>query len=232
MAASSTRAAPEPPHTSRAKPAGGAATRLTFPPRARSTVSAVGTTTPGGDELVDALAGAFAALGPDERRLVVEAYRLLSGGVPVPVAQLAAAAGWTQEDTARRLDSWPGGAYLDDGGGLVGLWGMAVAPVSPHQLQVAGRDAPVWMWCALDPLFVLPLLGSPPAQVRSTCPPTGQSISVTFDGGNVAVDPAAAVVSVLRPRRPLRRARPGDVLPLRPLLRVAKGGRAVGRRTP
>ena len=160
------------------------------------------TTTPALDVLVDALVGAFASMTADEQRLIVAGYRLLGEGAPVSLDALAAAAGWTPERVEARLRSWPGGAYLDGDGRLVGLWGMAVEAVSPHQARIGGR-APVWMWCALDPLFIVPVLGSPGTEVTSTSPTTGEPIRVRVGPDGVsAVEPAGAVVSFLLPDGP------------------------------
>lgn len=160
------------------------------------------TTTPTPDVLVDALVGAFASMTADEQRLVVAAYRLLSAGAAVDVDVLAAAAGWTPKEAEVRLRSWSGGAYLDGDGRLVGLWGMAVEAVSPHEARIADQ-APVWMWCALDPLFIMPTLGSPVGEVTSTSPTTGEPIRLRAEPDGVsAVEPASAVVSFLLPDGP------------------------------
>ena len=160
------------------------------------------TTTPTLDVLVDALVGAFASMSADEQRLIVSAYRLLADGAPVESASLAAAAGWTPERVEARLRSWRGGAYLDGEGRLVGLWGMAVEAVSPHQAQI-GHRAPVWMWCALDPLFIMPVLRPTGAEVTSTSPTTGEPIHLRIGPDGVsAVEPASAVVSFLLPDGP------------------------------
>lgn len=96
-----------------------------------------------------------------------------------------------------RLGSWPG-VYLDHDGWLVGLWGMAAEAGSPHVLRIAGHGA-VRMWCALDPLFIVPLLAST-ATVSSTCPMTGEAIHFGVGAeGVLGVEPASAVVSFRMP---------------------------------
>ena len=158
------------------------------------------TKTPGLEELVDALAGAFLPMTAAEQHLVVSAYRLLSEGAPVDPAVMAIASGWAPAEVDARLRSWPG-VYLDGAGRLVGLWGLAVEAVSAHQARIADR-ASVWMWCALDPLFIVPLLGAA-AVVASTCPTTTEPIhlSVSADG-EATVEPASTVVSLLMPDGP------------------------------
>jgi hypothetical protein len=92
--------------------------------------------------LVDALNAAMIRLDPAERMLVVDAYRLLSEGIPVEVARLVAL-GWDPTPVTARLESWPG-VYRDSEGRLVGLWDMAVEAVSDHELHLPD-ERPVWM---------------------------------------------------------------------------------------
>ncbi|MGA9690579.1 MAG: organomercurial lyase [Pseudonocardiaceae bacterium] len=149
---------------------------------------------------MDALVGAFVLLTEAEQRLVVSAYRLLGEGAAVAPQVIAAVAGWSPAEVAARLGSWPG-VYLDDEGRLVGLWGMACEAVSPHVLRLADRGA-VWMWCALDPLFIVPLLVST-ATVSSTCPTTGEAIHLRVGADGVqGVEPASTVVSFRMPEGP------------------------------
>jgi alkylmercury lyase len=158
------------------------------------------TTTPDLDALVDAIAGAFIVMTGPEQRLVVTAYRLLGQGAPVDVAVLAGASGWAIDEVDARLRSWPG-VYLDGSGRLVGLWGMAAEAVSQHVARLAGHGT-VWMWCALDPLFIVPLLGED-ATVNSTCPTTGDPIRLRVNAtGVVTVEPVSMVVSLLLPDGP------------------------------
>ena len=174
---------------------------LTFHYGGRSTVQVMRTTTPGIDELVDALVGAFGSMTAAEQPLVAAAYGLLAEGAPVDPAVIAGAAGWRSGDVEVRFGSWPGGVYLDDDARLVGLWGMAVEAVSSHELRVDGKQ-PVWMWCALDPLFIVPLLAAD-AQVTATCPTTGALIRLRVGSEGVeGLEPASAVVSFLIPDGP------------------------------
>jgi alkylmercury lyase len=56
------------------------------------------------------------------------------------------------------------------------------------------------MWCALDPLFIVPVLGPPGAEVASTSPTTGEPIHLRIGPDGVsAVEPASAVVSFVLP---------------------------------
>ena len=173
---------------------------LTFHPRARSTVPVMSTTSPNIDDIVDAFAGAFITVSDAEQRLIAAGYRLLSEGAPADVDALARAADLPPADVDASLRSSPG-VYLDGDGLLIGVWGMAVGDVSSHRARFADR-AEVWMWCALDPLFIAPLLGEVVA-IRSTCPTTGEPIRLSVDGGRVGdVHPAETVVSFLLPDGP------------------------------
>jgi alkylmercury lyase len=158
------------------------------------------TDTPTLDVLVDALVDAFATMTPEEQRLVVTGYRMLGAGAPVALAELAAAADWSIADVEARLKGWPGGVYLDDEGRLEGFWGLAVQDVMPHWATLAG-GAKVWFWCALDPLFILPALGSS-AELHSVCPTTHEAIHVRVTPEEVtALEPTSTVVSFLMPEK-------------------------------
>jgi alkylmercury lyase len=70
----------------------------------------------------------------------------------------------------------------------------------PHWATLTAGSK-VWFWCALDPLFILPALGSS-AEVHSVCPITHQAIRVRVTpGGVTALDPASTVVSFLMPEK-------------------------------
>jgi hypothetical protein len=148
--------------------------------------------------LAEALAAAFIKLTPPEQRLVAAAYRLLAYGSAVPQAALAAAAGWSVASVGARLADWPG-VYLDGDGGVVGLWGLAVEAVSEHRSEVEGAGT-AWAWCALDPLFIVPILGTR-ARVSSNSPTTGETVEFRINPTSVMeLRPASAVVSLLVPQ--------------------------------
>lgn len=173
---------------------------LDLPVQGRVYGPVMSTTSPGLAAAVEALADAFIPMTEAEQRLITAGYRLLSDGVPVEVEVLARSVRRSPGDVEGSLRSWPG-VYLDGDGRLIGLWGMAVTDVSPHRARFGDRGD-VWMWCALDPLFIAPLLAEPVA-VRSGCPTTGEPIRLTVNtGGVVEVDPPATVVSFLLPDGP------------------------------
>jgi alkylmercury lyase len=153
---------------------------------------------PGPDSLVDALAAAFLDLSPEEQRLMVALYRTLLRGRPATIGELAAASGWPPDELGDRLRRWPG-VLFDDAGRVVGFWGVATEETA-HRVEMDGTVT--WAWCALDPLFIVPLVGGG-ARVSSRCPVTGEAVSLTISPDAVAeVDPVGAVVSFLAPDRP------------------------------
>lgn len=132
----------------------------------------------------------------DGRRLLVTALRLLAGGNPVTVAQLAAAAGVAEPDLAAA----PAGGDIeyDDQGRITG-WGLTLNP-TPHAFTVGGHR--LYTYCAPDTLIFPSLIGRP-AQVESTDPATGTVIRLAVDpvGGVRDLDPPGAVVAIVDPGR-------------------------------
>ena len=150
------------------------------------------------DDLVEALAAAFIDLTPDEQQLVVAIYTTLLRGRPATVDALATSTGWAADELNERLHRWPG-VYLGADGGVVGFWGAATQAMI-HRVDVDGSIS--WAWCALDPLFILPMIGAT-GRVASRCATTGQEVSLTVSPDAVTdVSPASAAVSFLFPDRP------------------------------
>ena len=128
------------------------------------------------------------------QELLPHAIRLLSGGEPVALEQLAAAAGWSVEDVEAALGAQTS-AERDDQGRLVGL-ALTLRPTT-HRFTVDGRT--LFAWCASDTLMLPVVLGSP-AIVESTCPQTGQAIRIELTPDTVErLDPPEAVMSAVRP---------------------------------
>lgn len=174
--------------------------RVDLPVRGKVYGAHMSTTTPNIDEVVDALADAFVTMTEPEQRLIAAGYRLLGDGAPVEPEALARTANLPPADVEAMLRSSPG-VYIDGDGKLIGLWGVAVEEVSPHRARFAGR-AEVSLWCALDPLFIAPVLGES-AAIRSRCPTTGEPIDLTIAEGKVAVvEPASTAVSFVLPEGP------------------------------
>jgi alkylmercury lyase len=127
--------------------------------------------------------------------LLIPLLRLLAGGDPVGVDQLAAACGRTVEDVRRGLRAAPDTEY-DDQGRIVGQ-GLTLRPTA-HRFTIAGQE--LYTWCALDTL-IFPTLLARQARVESLCPSSGQTIRLTIDpmAGVTSLEPATAVVSLIAP---------------------------------
>jgi alkylmercury lyase len=148
--------------------------------------------------LADELAAAMPPLGGREQCIAISLYRLLAEGRPVPTRRVAERAGLRQREVAEVLEEWPG-VYLHEGA-VVGFWGLALDRM-PHRLHVEGRE--LRAWCAWDTLFLPELIGKP-AQVESTCPVTGQTVSLEVipGAGLRKLSPAGAVLSFRRTEEP------------------------------
>ena len=110
--------------------------------------------------------------------------------------RLAAAASWTVEDVHAALHQHPGVDW-DEQGRLVGF-GLTLCPTA-HRYTFDGGT--VYGFCASDALG-FPVILRRAGVVESTCPLTRQTIRVEVTPERVvAVDPATAVVSLVRPDR-------------------------------
>ena len=108
------------------------------------------------DRYADAIAQAMPPLTARQLDLVLAAYRAMLTGKPSQIAAIAADAGWDPAEATNQIAEWPG-VYLDEAKRVIGFWGLTVEPISTHVVTTeSGRS---WAWCALDPLFILPLLG-------------------------------------------------------------------------
>ena len=108
------------------------------------------------DRYADAIAQAMPPLTARQLDLVLAAYKAMLAGNPSDIAAIAADAGWDSKDAATQLADWPG-VYLDDANRVIGFWGLTVEPISSHLVTTESGSS--WAWCALDPLFILPLVG-------------------------------------------------------------------------
>ena len=107
------------------------------------------------DQLVDAISEAMPPLNTKQLELVLSTYRAMLAGTPADVTAIAAGAHWPTDEAASQLREWPG-VYFDDQGSVIGFWGLTVAPISTHLVTTKAGSS--WAWCALDPLFILPLV--------------------------------------------------------------------------
>jgi len=132
----------------------------------------------------------------DEVELVPPLVRLLAGGEPVTVEQLAEASGRAVDDVRAGLARQPSVEW--DGDGRIVGFGITLRP-TPHRFTFAGRT--VYGWCASD-MWEFPILLNTDGVVESTCPVTGQPIRVEVTPASVRrVDPPDAVVSEVRPEQ-------------------------------
>lgn len=107
------------------------------------------------DHLVDAISEAMPPLSARQLALVLSAYRAMLAGTPGEVTTIAAGADWRADEAASQMRKWPG-VYFDEQGKVIGFWGLTVAPISTHLVTTKAGSS--WAWCALDPLFILPLV--------------------------------------------------------------------------
>ncbi|GAB3394206.1 organomercurial lyase MerB [Amycolatopsis echigonensis] len=119
---------------------------------------------------------------------------LLADGEPVTVDQIASAAGRSVPDTAAALRQHPGVDW-DERGRVAGL-GLSLRP-TPHRFSFGGQI--VYGWCATD-VLIFPVILGRAGVIESACFATGQPIRIQVTPDEVcSVDPAGAVVSLLRP---------------------------------
>src|SRR5919106_1861632 len=150
---------------------------------------------------VESVALAVAKAAPDfdeeQQRIALSVHRELAECSPVPAAAVAARAHVSVERVQELLGSWPG-VFLDGDQRVVGFWGLTIHKLSPtHRLNLDGRE--LFAWCAWDTLF-LPGILDATATVESTCPTTGETISlVVSPAGVLETSHAGAVVSFLTP---------------------------------
>jgi alkylmercury lyase len=156
----------------------------------------MGKTTPAA--LAAELAAATPTLSDDQQHIALNLYGLLAEGQPVEHQRLATRAGLTAAQVTALLGELPG-VYLDENGRVIGFWGLTIRPMA-HRLIV--DDRVLYAWCAWDTLFLPELIGEP-AKVQSTCPTTGEPISLSVRDGEVAdVAPESTVLSFLHRDRP------------------------------
>jgi alkylmercury lyase len=165
-------------------------TRLDKQGRAEATV----------DEIAAAISAAMPALDLTDQQISTEIHRLMSNGDPVDPADVAEAVGVPVDRVELKLNSWPG-VYRDGEGRVVGFWGQAIAKLDPeYRFLIEGKTS--YAWCALDTLFIPPILGKT-ARVEASDPVTGEAVSLVVDrDGARDVQPAQAVVSMVVPDGP------------------------------
>lgn len=149
---------------------------------------------------VERLAAAVLTLDPpladEERRMAVALYAALADGAPVPAASVATRAQVPTGQVAAWLERLPavGLVELNRHGQVTAFGGLSLDE-TPHRLDVGDRRLHVW--CAWDPLFIVPLLGRA-GRVTSRCPATGDDISLLVEpDGTVVADPPTTALSFM-----------------------------------
>lgn len=145
----------------------------------------------------DALALAGPQLDPTGQGVAVAIYRTLAGGEPASPTAIAAEADVSETVVDGLLDEWDA-VFRDQGGDVVGFWGLAVAEM-PHRLTIDGHQ--LFAWCAWDPMFLARIIG--PLDVATDDPVTGETITYGLDveGQIHDLSHPGSVVSFLRPDR-------------------------------
>ena len=152
-------------------------------------------------QLATELLEALPAFDTEVERIAFTVHRLLGEGDPVPERRVAKATGLAPERITRALDGWPGFVFRDERGDITGFWGLTREELSPHRLQVDGRQ--LWAWCSWDTLF-LPLVLGQEARIESVCATTGAPVSAVVGPDGVRkVTPPGAVISGLRLHGPI-----------------------------
>jgi alkylmercury lyase len=149
-------------------------------------------------ELVDTHVAARPKLDPPRQRAAIALYRLLAEGRPVACEDLARRAGLDPTDARRLLDEHPG-VFFDDGGAVVGFWGMSLRPTA-HRIVVDGLA--LYAWCAWDTLFLPELIGRT-ARVQSRCPASDEAIELVVAPARILeARPAETSLSFMRREEP------------------------------
>ena len=145
-------------------------------------------------EIAEQLACCAEQLDAADQHAQLALFRLLAEGEPVEPAQLARELGLEHADVIERLERWHG--VHTGGGRIVAFQGLSVVE-APHRLWVGGRA--LHAWCAWDTLFLPELIGRP-AEIESTCPVTGDAITLRVGPeGPADISPPGAVLSFLLP---------------------------------
>lgn len=151
------------------------------------------------DEIADRLDAGMAQLAgertPETWAIRVEAYRLLSKGAQVAVEEIAHASGHEVADVERCLQ---GSSDLTEDGTVEAFMGLSLRPTQ-HLIKIDGTQ--LYSWCALDLLFIPPILGLT-AEIESPSPTSGEVVrAIVARTGVEDLVPTEAVVSVV-PIRP------------------------------
>ena len=127
-----------------------------------------------------------------DRRFSFHLYRLLAAGHPVRREELATALNIQTRVVDGLLETWLPLIELDEYRRIRGFRGLTLEP-TPHRFAI--NDAELYTWCAWDAVFLPQILGTT-ATVQSSCPESGQQISLTITPTGLAhADPSTPLLS-------------------------------------
>ncbi len=126
----------------------------------------------------------------------VRIMRMLAKGRPVSLLQIGQACEIPIEQANQAVLHFRemGFAELDASGAVVGMI-LSLRPTI-HHLRV--NNVELFAWCAIDTLFLPPVLGHP-AEVQSICGGTGTRVHLNVADGVQNLNPSSAVVSIVAP---------------------------------
>jgi alkylmercury lyase len=134
---------------------------------------------------------------PDQSRLLIQVWRLVADGRPVPPGQIEQIASNLRMPLDEATSFINRVSERDSEGNIVGTVGLSQKK-HPHMFEVDGRALATW--CAWDSLF-LPLILKQTARVESYCPATEKKIRLTITPERVEqYEPASVVVSMVTPK--------------------------------
>ena len=94
---------------------------------------------------------------PRHQRVGAAMYRILAGGRPASITDIASRAEVTTAEVEEWVGSWPA-VFRDDDGAVTGFFGLSVDDGFNHRADVDGMGT-AWTWCTYDPLFIARVLG-------------------------------------------------------------------------
>ena len=131
----------------------------------------------------------------EQEDLCLPILHQVTRGKPLSKTALATSLQISQDELEQRLTHLPDTEF-DQEGNIVG-WGVTLVPTR-HRFQIDGLA--LFTWCAFDTVLFPPSLKQT-AQVSSTCPITGQSITFVATPAGVVKDltPTYSVMSLIIP---------------------------------
>jgi hypothetical protein len=137
-------------------------------------------------------------LGADECSVALEIYQALAASGTISVAALGGRTGLDPSRVEAIVQPWPG-VFRDEGGNIVGFWGLTAQPVSKHVLRINGQSRYAYRMTNDERVFTNaskraqdawfePDLGDPDRRISHAC--------------RTAYDEAGAIVSARGHARP------------------------------